>query len=298
MTPPAESKVSGVSHRERRFLTFVVGLGIGAAIIIVLGGRYLGKWDCAGCEGKELAKAISDARTVLVQLLLAAGAGGTLYFTWRNYVRSIDEANEGRARANETQALARESRTSENFVKAVEQLGNTDSMAVRVGGIFGLGRLLRTATPEGDYWPLMDVLTSFIRGSFPAKEEGPRQIDPPEDLQAACNVLARRSSTTIYKRYDDSPLDLHSTDLSGTWLAGGHFEDAFLENSFLITADLRKAFLTGANLTGAKLEDAELAGADLAGVIGLDPEQLNKAKGDDSTVLPDGYSRPSSWSQH
>jgi hypothetical protein len=116
------------AHRERRFLSFLVGVGITAAIVIVLGGRWLGTLDCdAGCKPAELAKAISDARTVLAQLLLAAGTGGTLYFTWRNYVRSVDEANDARARSNETQALVRESRTSDNFIKAVEQLGNRES---------------------------------------------------------------------------------------------------------------------------------------------------------------------------
>src|SRR3954447_24461518 len=98
-----------------------------------------------GCTATERAKAAADSRAALIQLLVAFAGAGTIYFTWRNYVRSSREAE-----AN--LALAREGRTSDNFIKAVEQLGNS-SPAVRVGGVFGLGRLLRTATPEGDYWP-------------------------------------------------------------------------------------------------------------------------------------------------
>ena len=132
-------------------------------IVIVLLGWAVGRLDCWSCtEAKDRAKASSDARTALLQLLLGVGGAGTLYFTWRNYTRTVEDSKRAAADSRETQKLARESRTSENFIKAVEQLGN-QAAHVRVGGIYGLGRLLRTASVDDDYWPLMDVLTAFVR---------------------------------------------------------------------------------------------------------------------------------------
>src|SRR4051812_7217566 len=118
-----------------------------AMLLIIFIPHRVSRWECKGCTAGERARSAADSRATLVQFLVAIAGAGTIFFTWRNYVRSSREAE-----AN--LALGREGRTSDNFIKAVEQLGN-NSPAVRARGIFGLGRLLRTATPDGDYWPLM-----------------------------------------------------------------------------------------------------------------------------------------------
>jgi hypothetical protein len=78
-----------VSHQERRFLRILVVVGIVAVTLIVFGSHYLGIWDCARCDGKEQAKAIVDTRTVLVQLLLAFGTGGTHVIIGVRWMRQI-----------------------------------------------------------------------------------------------------------------------------------------------------------------------------------------------------------------
>jgi uncharacterized protein YjbI with pentapeptide repeats len=70
---------------------------------------------------------------------------------------------------------------------------------------------------------------------------------------------------------------LHKADLSGADLGG---------------ADLRKANLHGANLDGA-----DLGGADLGKVGDLTQEQLESARGDEATRLPEGLVRPTSWTK-
>jgi uncharacterized protein YjbI with pentapeptide repeats len=81
-------------------------------------------------------------------------------------------------------------------------------------------------------------------------------------------------------------------------LEGATLSDAHLENAYLIGADLEKAALGGAYLHGAKLDLADLTGAgpigthlegvDLSKVLGLTVEQLETARLDRATKLPDG----------
>src|SRR4051794_23781811 len=103
-------------------------LGVGLSVIVtvvvlglvvVFGGAAIAHFDCINstCSNAERLKATSDARTLLTQIVAGAGGAGALYFTWVNYIRTVRDSNV-------TQLLARESRTSENFSKAVEQLGH------------------------------------------------------------------------------------------------------------------------------------------------------------------------------
>jgi hypothetical protein len=127
--------------------------------------------------------------------------------------------------------IGREARASDDFIKIVDQLGN-QSVNTRIGGIIGLGRLLRTAAIDGDYWSLMDFLRAFVRQSVPVTD-APRRTKPSEDIQAAINVLARRSSSEVPMRIYDSPVDLSQCDLSYLWMAGGHYEGGYFVTACL-----------------------------------------------------------------
>ncbi len=85
------------------------------------------------------------------------------------------------------------------------------------------------------------------------------------------------------------------SDLMGSKLAQIDLSGQTLPGSLLIGADLQSARLNQCDLLGVDMRDANLAGADLDGAIYLTQMQVNSARGDDSTVLPDGFSRPSHW---
>ena len=99
---------------------------------------------------------------------------------------------------------------------------------------------------------------------------------------------------------------LRDADLEGALLVGANLRDADLEGALLVNANLvganfTNATLRGANLTDAILPDADLGNADLRGAIlvhtlprgAVSQQQLNRACGDDSTVLPVGMTIPS-----
>ncbi|NDU76136.1 pentapeptide repeat-containing protein [Actinomadura sp. DSM 109109] len=89
--------------------------------------------------------------------------------------------------------------------------------------------------------------------------------------------------------------DLRGADLLGARLKGADLRGADLRGALLIAADLRGADLRVADVTGADLRDADLRGADLTGCLFLTRAQLESARGDAATRLPEGYARPAHW---
>lgn len=88
---------------------------------------------------------------------------------------------------------------------------------------------------------------------------------------------------------------IQQADLSGANLFKARLERADLYRANLQNASLRKASLDRVNLHGARLARAILHQANLAGVENLTQRQLNSARGDDTTRLPRGLSRPRHW---
>jgi uncharacterized protein YjbI with pentapeptide repeats len=104
--------------------------------------------------------------------------------------------------------------------------------------------------------------------------------------------------------------DLSGAHLSGTRLDRADLSDANLDGSHLSRVDFREAhlnrtYLRRVNLSDAELEDADfsdaifdetdVSGADLRGAKGLTQRQLNNARGNNSTKLPDNFKRPDTW---
>lgn len=94
---------------------------------------------------------------------------------------------------------------------------------------------------------------------------------------------------------DPAGTDLAGADLAGRQLRGARLCGASLRGALLIGADLRQADLRVADLAGADLRGADLRGADLTGSIFLTQGQLDSARGDSGTRLPERLTRPASW---
>lgn len=91
-------------------------------------------------------------------------------------------------------------------------------------------------------------------------------------------------------------IDHRGTDLMGKNLKGADLRGVDFRGAYLIATDFRDADLRAADLIGADLRDADLRGADLAESIFLTQVQINSAKGDIQTKLPQSLSRPTHWS--
>jgi uncharacterized protein YjbI with pentapeptide repeats len=90
--------------------------------------------------------------------------------------------------------------------------------------------------------------------------------------------------------------DLGYINLEGSNLSSAHLVNTNLSNANLSEADLGHAYLGNADLSGANLSRANLEGTDLQTSKGLTQEQIDEAKGDERTQLPEDLQHPANWS--
>ncbi|MFQ5816055.1 MAG: pentapeptide repeat-containing protein, partial [Candidatus Hydrothermarchaeaceae archaeon] len=214
--------------------------------------------------------------------------------------------------AQRTLEASQEGQITERFTRAINQLGN-DMLQIRLGGIYALERI--AIDSERDHWPIMEVLTAYVRVQAPWREDQSEGDEPPPelrtDIQAVMHVIARRKSTFREGQATWS-LDLHQVNirmailrgaqlqgvmfwqahLEHAGLSGAHLEKAFLmqahlQHASLDGAHLERADLRWANLNKANLSNAHLEGANLMNATGLTKEQIESAIIDEHTILPD-----------
>lgn len=152
---------------------------------------YAPPWLIASWKGqvgpKDVAKLESDARTAIIQALGGAAVLLGLYFTAKTW------------------RTTQEGQITDRFTKAINQLVETgpEKLAIRLGGIYALERIARDS--ERDHWPIMEILTAYVREHSPWKEEeeGPQEeISPSERLLKSTAVpiggglLLTRKNTT------------------------------------------------------------------------------------------------------
>jgi hypothetical protein len=252
-------------------------------------------------DPKDRAAAEASTRTGLIAGLAGLGALGSLAIATRTY------------------RLTQQGQITDRYTKAIEQLGS-DKLDVRLGGIYALERI--AADSPRDHPTLVEVLSAFVRehGHPPNTTGSVLSVKPPTDVQAALDVLGRLPQRSGVSRGDLSAAllafaglrraNLSSAVLIETYLPGAVLFKANLSGAKLMLADLSGAIPEGADLSGARLDEADLSGAhlegaDLSGAVldgvdlrkanGLTQAQLDIARGNASTRLPDGLRRPASW---
>jgi uncharacterized protein YjbI with pentapeptide repeats len=278
-------------HGPSRMLLFVMLLAVlaGIALWLVPQLQVYPARERLGAEAQllpgerlvlenELFQAENAARSTLALILAAGGLLLGLGIAWRRY------------------EISRELRTHERFARAVEQLASergdgSPRMEARLGGIYALERL--AADSEREYWPVMEVLTAYVRenaawsevehnysmnAAASAAASGP-QRSPPADIQAILAVLGRRKphAATAERRL----LDLRGTDLRGANLSGSRLDGMTLHGAHLEQVDATRAILTRSNLREASLAGASLTQVDLEGAslshANLEGARLNGA---------------------
>jgi Pentapeptide repeats (8 copies) len=254
------------------------------SVAVLLIGGYVFFWMIPNEELALMAAELSSkefyALRNSIRQTFAQAMGGTvlligLYFTGR------------------TLWTSREGQITDRFTKAVNQMGESgpEKLPIRLGGIYALERIARDS--QRDHWPIMEILTAYVREHAPWKEEAHLQDElspsatqptqnnqsdsrPAVDIQAILTVLGRRRWGLGYG--EEHPLDLTEADLRGaalrkTYFMWADFRGAHLEGASLWSANLEAALFENVHLMGAFLGDARLEGA-----TGLTIEQLATVK--------------------
>jgi hypothetical protein len=131
-----------------------------------------------------------------------------------------------------------------------------------------------------------------LREAIEKAVEEPQQADV-VTLQLRADPLLGEVSSLV--RADADGSDLRRRDLAGKDLRSERLEAADLRGAVLIGADLRDVDLGDADVLGADLRGADVRGADLATALFLTQFQVNAARGDALTELPDWLDRPTHW---
>lgn len=245
--------------RRRLLLGLLVLGGVGAVVLVLyaLPSWFVGDVDSDFSYAEQL-KAENDVRTTLLQALAGIALLTGAVFTGRTYVLN-------RESSSRQFALDRQGQVTERFTKAIDQLGS-ESLDVRLGGIYALERIAQES--ERDHWPIVEVLTAFVRerarwvepDDGETKPEAEQLSGPDADVQAVLTVLGRRNRD---QEREDQHLQLAFTDLRSSNLRRAHLEGASLQRAHLEAASLEEAHLEGANLLHAYLEGADLSKAHL-----------------------------------
>lgn len=280
------------------------------AIIVGLALWQVPKWQVRHVDELKTRLELENAtRKTLAQIVAGAAFLGGLYF------------------AAETLWVSQEGQITDRYIRAIEQLGHKEYLAVRLGGIYALERIAKDS--KSAHWTIMEVLTAYLRERAPWKEDQSLKEDQPQpklapDIQAVLTVLGRRSRT--YQEGEVQRLHLVGVNirrailrgarlegavlsearLEGAFLAGAHLAGAVLreahlegadllranlEEAYLVNAHLERANLTEARMEGAILKGAHLEGAILTDAVGLTLDQIESAVTDEKTRFPT-YFRP------
>jgi len=204
-------------------------------ILFILSLWKIPGWQVAGAalSDKERLELMDKARGTIAQIWAGIVVLAGLGFTWYRI------------------EVAREGQITERFTRAIDQLGATDEhgnkrLEIRLGGIYALERIARES--EKDHWPIMEVLTAYVREHAPWKGNTQTQQDQPPDpevptsedisqqeepqsrprpdtdIQAILTVIGRR--TRWDGEGEDQFLDLHGTDLRAADLHRAHLGPA------------------------------------------------------------------------
>jgi uncharacterized protein YjbI with pentapeptide repeats len=157
--------------------------------------------------------------------------------------------------------VSQEGQITERFTRAIDQLGSGGHEII-IGGIFALERIAKDSTK--DYWPIMEVLTAYVRENSKAKlaespEEqeqfdksalSPKPIEAP--IEAILNVVSRRLPQGHHEELN----------LSGSYLCHSKFNKAMLMGAIFTDADLRRTSFQSCHLEGTKFSGSYLHGAE------------------------------------
>ena len=221
---------------------------------------------------EDVAALQNEMRKTLLQEVGGAFALFALYLTFRRV------------------KVAEQGHITDRYTKAIEQLGaltadNKPNVEVRLGAIYALERIAFDS--PRDHWPIMEVLTAYVRQNAPAPAQNiTKQVQendaqdtteeneepeianakkPATEIQAILTVLGRRKRDRK-REGKGQQLNLSNSDLCGANFIEAHLDGAIFDEAYLVGTIFDKAHLDGAwfgvaHLAGASFLRAHLDGA-------------------------------------
>jgi len=320
---------------HKPWVRLAIALGVLISVVVLIVYLRLGlRWylspttDISFTDRKDLVQGL--ASVVQAVAVLVAGVVGLagLYFTWKNL-------NQTRQTTQRTLELTEQGQITERFTRAIDQLGKTDDegnklLEIRLGGIYALERIARES--EEDHWPIMEVLTAYVREHAPWRpeyaawrseggQEGEKDAAVEKTIMEVLTAYVRQhvlwrpeegqertEDAAVEKKSEEDTRGPPDPDILAIMAVLRRRTRSFrqgepepldlhetnLRGANLSEADLPAADLSGANLSGANLSGAILRRADLSEANLLEA-QLEETTGDENTKLPSHLKPPAHW---
>jgi uncharacterized protein YjbI with pentapeptide repeats len=239
--------------------------------VVALGATYwlLPQWQIPpDITGKERAELEDKARATLGSLIGSFALVATVGFT-------LLQLNETRKAQEDTLEATELGQLGERFSRAIEQLGS-ESLDVRLGGLYSLERFARTRVATFELTNLDDIQTvGRVVGAY-IREHAKRRRPPrrglllqgtrctaepravPADVAAALDILRTLfpADEEVQFPRDNPLLNLAGVDLSGADLSEIDLQFADLSDAVLVRTVFRRAWLDQANLSGTDARGA------------------------------------------
>ncbi|QMS87858.1 pentapeptide repeat-containing protein [Nostoc edaphicum CCNP1411] len=135
----------------------------------------------------------------------------------------------------------------------------------------------------------LDLSNIDIRGVDLIKANLERADFISSNLEGALLMQARLQNAEFYNA------NLRSVAFFEANLHKAYLSETKLQQANLYKANLQGSFLPGANLHLANLVEANLQKTNLSGVKNLEQHQIELAKGDRTTILPENLQPPEHW---
>ena len=249
-----------------KWLTLFVAAALAVAACLFCFMRYV---IFKNAPNDKIADVISSTSTLLGVFTI----GGAALIQLRKHIIFEEQSK-----------LDRDGKMSDRLTRAIENLHNKDSLAVREGALFELKRLGLDFPREPEN--IVRILSSFVKDGIETRKlvKGPASDKeflpkPTQDVFIACEIMSTffeksqcRASLNYLKA---EKLYLHNIQLRGADLYYAHLEGSILNDSNFEDADMLEAHLIGAYLVGANFE----------GTKNLAAEQLLSAKNIDKAHL-------------
>ncbi|MBL1405366.1 MAG: pentapeptide repeat-containing protein [Rhizobiales bacterium] len=218
-------------------------------------------------------------------LLTVAALIGAPFLIWRAFLadRQTKTAQEQTAIAQEKVSIDEQTHYTTLYIKSIEMLGamrvvkddkgedvSEPAMELRLGAIYALERIARDSWK--DHWPIMEVLTAYIRENSPYKDgDEPKKIS--NDIQAIMDVIGRRNEKWIKKEKTlkkklnfwkcnlrqlslDEDTNFTGATFSSSYLVGSYFEGVDFTNCYFQISKLKDASFHKCDMTRSKFEGA------------------------------------------
>jgi uncharacterized protein YjbI with pentapeptide repeats len=261
---PSLSEIQEKASQHSKTSLFII-IFLFALLLLAL--QYIPHYQVAQfniTNQKDLADAENSYRATLAQIFGGVAIAISIYYTWRR----ITIAEEDLKATQKNLEVIQEGQITERFTRAIDQLGAVDkdgnpAIEIRLGGIYALERIANES--EKDYWPIMEILTAYVRKNSNIKEFINCKDRISIDIQTILNILKKRKYS--FENGEFESLDLRKTFLQGANIRGTNLRKAFLQETNLKNANFSEANLEEACLSHTNCIEASFAKANLKGTF-------------------------------